>query len=507
MTPDRRSSPSPRRLLPGVPSIVTGAMLAIVIVALVAAMSWAMRLRGPWYDEFYTLYGAQPAIPLPHAFDRWLADNHPPLFYALVRATAWLGSTVEERRFVNLILFMGAAIQLAWWLIPQHLRRIGWVFAIAIASAWPAIDRAAELRSNYLAFAASAVAVAALIGFGRGHRAARGVEWGMLTLALLVALSVHLATSMIVGWLVAAMVMRRLLARDWPGAIRLATAAIVAAVPMLLHLALSFGRIEANTRSFWIQGGFNSARWAIQTEVVRNLSANPAVTIVALVGCGVLAYQSWRARRLARDADLAVTLGAGLALGCMVMIAIHLWRPFVIDRYLVALHPPLAMILALGAGALLDRIRPIFAVILSLLMAFSAMTAIPLNAGATVARPSWYGTGQAIAAIRRNCPTTRVHVDLRGNRPVLDAPPTENRAVIPFAYRTVAAHFGFSLASPNDRTMPLECPTLFWTEHVAGESVTAESLAAPLRAAGFPIGRARLLRIGDGHVLEAWPAR
>ncbi len=39
MTPDRRSSPSPRRLLPGMPSIITGVMLAIVIVSLEAAMS------------------------------------------------------------------------------------------------------------------------------------------------------------------------------------------------------------------------------------------------------------------------------------------------------------------------------------------------------------------------------------------------------------------------------------------------------------------------------------
>ena len=91
------------------PSIITGVMLAIVIVSLVAAMSWAMRLRGPWYDEFYTLYVTRPDIPLSHAFDRWLADNHPPLFYALVRATAKLGSTVEERRVVNLILFAGTS--------------------------------------------------------------------------------------------------------------------------------------------------------------------------------------------------------------------------------------------------------------------------------------------------------------------------------------------------------------------------------------------------------------
>lgn len=483
-------------------------MLAIVFVTLVTAMVAAMRLRGPWYDEFYTLYVARSGVPLPQALGRWLADNHPPLFYALVRATAWLGETVEARRVLNLFVLVGTAIQIGWWLIPHRLRRIGWIYAIALASAWPAIDRAAELRSNYLAFAAAATAMAALVTFGRDQRAAHPrIKWARLAFALLIALNVHLATSLIVGSLVAAILLRRLIARDGHGAIRLFTAASVAAVPMLVHLAWSFGQIEANTRSFWIQGGFDSARWAIQAEVVRNLAANPPVTIAAVVGFAMLAWRGQRDRRMPPSVDLAMTLAIGLALGCTAMVALHLWRPFVIDRYLVALHPPLAMILALGAAALLDRIRPVFALVLAALMAFSAMTAIQGNFGRTLARPSWYGTGRMIAAIRRDCPATVIHVDTRGNRPVLTAPPVENSLVVPFAYRQVAAHFGFPIRAPQDRSMAQYCPTLFWTEHVAGESVTAEQLAMPLRAAGYPIARARLMRVGDGHVLLTWPAR
>lgn len=55
--------------------------------------------------------------------------------------------------------------------------------------------------------------------------------------------------------------------------------------------------------------------------------------------------------------------------------------------------------------------------------------------------------------------------------------------------------------------MPRDCPTLFWTEHVAGQPDTARDLAMRLRTAGFPIGRARLQRIGYGRVLLTWPTR
>lgn len=86
----------------------------------------------------------------------------------------------------------------------------------------------------------------------------------MLTLALLVALNVHLAASMIVGGLVAAMILRRMIARQWPSAARLLAAASIAAMPLLIQLVMSFGQLDANTRHFWIEGGLTRARWAIQ---------------------------------------------------------------------------------------------------------------------------------------------------------------------------------------------------------------------------------------------------
>ena len=78
-------------------------MLVVVFVALVHAMTVAMQLRGPWYDEFYTLYVARPGS-LALRLSPLAGGQSSPLFYALARATTWLGTTVEERRAVNLFL-------------------------------------------------------------------------------------------------------------------------------------------------------------------------------------------------------------------------------------------------------------------------------------------------------------------------------------------------------------------------------------------------------------------
>ena len=84
-------------------------------------------------------------------------------------------------------------------------------------------------------------------------------------------------------------------------------------------------------------------------------------------------------------------------------------------------------------------------------------------------------------------------------------PPAENRDVFPYAYARVAAHHGFTLAPDAARQLSPTCPTVFWTEHVKGVSVTADGIAARLRGLGYPVAGGRLRRIGDGWILIVPP--
>ncbi|GGZ12906.1 hypothetical protein [Novosphingobium colocasiae] len=466
--------------------------------------------RGPWYDEFFTLYVSAPRFGWGEALrDHWLADNHPPLFYALARASAWLGDSVPPRRLVNVLITLPAAA--AFVLIGR--RRPAWrgvliLFAIALASSPVAVFYGAEFRSNYLAFLSSALAVAALVTLAGPDCPPLSRRGGALLCGVLaVAFATHLAATILTGGIALAFVAARVVRRDWGGAIRLALLCALASLPLLVSLALQLGRIEANTRVFWIPAGLTAARWAIQQQVEMNLTANLTVTACGVIGLGLLALSRQNPADQARW-NAAIIVLAGLAFGTAVLMALHIWRPIVINRYLVAMGPPLLLAFAIGAQTLLERLRaaPVRSVLVAA-MAASALWSIWTTWRHALVEPSFMGTGHAIAALVRACPTTVVHADMQWNEPVMALPPPDNRAVMPMAYAMTARTLDFTLEPPASRRVSPTCPTVFWTEHVADVQVTAEALARSLRQRGFDVRALELKRIGRGWIAVSRPGR
>lgn len=439
--------------------------------------------------------------------DHWLTDNHPPLFYALARATAWLGDSVPPRRLVNVLITLPAMA--GFILIGQ--RRPAWrgvliVFAIALASSPVAVFYGAEFRSNYLAFLSGALAVAALAGLAGPDCPPLSRRGGaLLGGALAVAFATHLAATILTGGVAIAFVAARLVRRDWGGAIRLALLCALASLPLLISLALQLGRIEANTRVFWIPAGLTAARWAIQQQVEMNLTANLALTACGPIGLGLLTLSRHDAVERARW-NTAVILLAGLAFGTGVLLALHVWRPIVINRYLVAMGPPALLVLAIGAQVLLERLR--FAPARSALvaaMAASAIWSISTTWRHALVEPSFMGTGRAIAGLVRQCPATVVHADMLWNEPVMALPPPDNRAVMPMAYAMTARALRFPLEPAGSRRLSKTCPTVFWTEHVADVEVTPAQLAQALQQRGVAVKTVELRRIGRGWIAVSRP--
>ena len=127
-----------------------------VILALVfaGAAGVAISGRGPWYDEFYSLYMVRPEAPLAQLVAAWLRDNHPPLFYACVWLWArllgvlGLGIAVESLRTINCAIMVIAAlafVQIAR--ADPWFRRLAWYYALALAAMFPALDQIDQLRS------------------------------------------------------------------------------------------------------------------------------------------------------------------------------------------------------------------------------------------------------------------------------------------------------------------------------------------------------------------------
>ncbi|MFC3173226.1 hypothetical protein ACFOD9_03055 [Novosphingobium bradum] len=482
------------------------AAVAVLVLALAGALAWAMAARGPWYDEFFTLYVTSRPETFTEALGRhWLADNHPPLFYALADLAdlaGWLGPAVEQRRLVNALI--GLAALGGGWAVTRGARtefRLLAAFYLAALVAQPTVlVHGAELRSYFLSLAACAVLVLALVRFYAEPRP--GASRLALWLAMVVAFNTHIATSLIAGALVAAFLAVALARRRGDFVRAVLPPALVGGALFVAVTAVQWPHWEANTRAFWIAPGLFAARWGIEVFVLAALRANLIVLAGGALGLGLLGWRALR-REISPRADcvLALVLGTGFALA--MIVAIHLvLRPFVVDRYLVGLVPALAMVLALGVAALAGR-WPRLGLALLLAATAASLLALWANARETAARPSWNGTAALIAAEIRRCPATVVHHDAMWNEPVAALAPAENRQVLPFAYALMAARHGFMLEPAASRRVAKGCPTLFWTEH--GQAPGEAALLARLKATGYPLGAVAIRRVGDGWVGVARP--
>jgi hypothetical protein len=485
----------------------------ILAVLFVLAAATALAGRGPWYDEFYAFYLVRPGAPLSVLVPAWLRDNHPPLFYAL--AWAWarllgrfvLDGSVETLRTVNLVVLAGTVAGLAaiargdaWF------RRLTWYYLLALAATFPVLDRIDQLRSYFLSLALTALVLPLLLR--QSHRTPYGArQQAALIVLLALAFSVHLVTTVIVAALAAAVFGRLVLARRWHQARRLALIAALALIPFALAMAVQLPTIMANTRTFWIPPGFNGARWAIEAELAGAVSANPLLGLVAMAGLGGLLRRAWQHDASARSTliDMA-TLTAGLGLALAVLVAAHLHRPLLITRYLVALDPAVALMLALCAQSLTRRLPLRATMLIDAALLIATLWAIHTNLTATLRQWSWTGSAQAIAAQVRLCPETVVHADLYWNAEPLGMAPRENREVVPFAYAYMARHFGFALAPAGSHSVSRTCPTVFWSDHAALFHPAANEVIGELRAAGYPVTSGRMVRHDIGWILITPPA-
>jgi hypothetical protein len=495
------------------PTMLRRAGFVILAVLFVVASGLAMAGRGPWYDEFYSFYLMRPDAPLSVLAPEWLHDNHPPLFYALgwlwarLLGLGGLAGRVEALRTLNLLV-LGAAVVMFVRMarLDPWFRRLVWYDALALAAVFPALDRIDQLRSYFLSFVLTALILPLLLR--ELHRpTVRRQKPVALGLLLMLGCSVHLITTVIVASLVAAGFARLVLVRRWRDAATLALTSALALIPFAGIMAMQLPTMMANTRTFWIPPGINGARWAIEAELLGAVTCNPVLSLVALAGLGLLLVKTWRRDATSRDRliDIA-TLGAGLGLALVVLVAAHVYRPLLITRYLVAVDPVIALALAICAESLTRRLPVRQTMMIDAIMLIATALAIQANLAATLRQWSWNGTAHTIATLVQSCPDTLVYPDLHWNAEPLSLPPRENREVVPFAYDTMAHRFGFALAPAGSHTLSKTCPTVFWSDHAAAFHPSATDVIRELRVAGYPVTSGRMVRHDIGWILITPPA-
>lgn len=476
------------------------------LVALAAALAQAALARGPWYDEFYTQYVSRPDRPWLEALrTSWLPDNHPPFFYMLMRATAWLGP-IETHRLVNLA-FAALAISGGWAIIrdePRLRAPAALLVLLLAANRWTMLS-GTELRSYFISLCVGALLSLALAGIWlsplRGGRAKRIVY----ALTVLVAFNTHIVTTLISGALIAPFFAAAMLSRDKMRLRALFPAPLAAGLVFACIAAIQLPYWSHNTQVFWIPGGLAAARLSMQYAALRTMEANPLILIGSAAGA-VLLLRDWiLTRRIPSSLALSLLTGTGIALALGVVGAIHLARPFVTEIYLVAGMGALTWTMALTCARLLSALpRRVETLLLALGLAASGIALVG-NAGAAAHRNSWLGTGRLIARTVARCPDATVHIDPFWNADVMAMAPADNRRVAPWAYQVVAAQLGFRIAPTTSRYLSGICPNLFWAEHQAGRHLDAASALRHIQQGGFAIRSIALYHIGNGWVASDRP--
>lgn len=480
--------------------------ILLAALALAAAIVWVCLHRGPWYDEFYTQYVTRAGPSWAEALrTSWLTDNHPPLYYALARATDWLGG-IETHRLLNLAigllsLLAGVAIVRD---VPRLLPASAALLLLLAGNEWSVLSDS-ELRSYFLSLCAGTLLALSLTAL---ELTRQGGSWPRrLTYIAVVftAFNTHIVTTLTAGSMILPFAAAALVRRDWTYLRVLMLPPLLAGV---LFVAISLVQLpywQANTHVFWIDSGLSTARWAIEYALLECLEANPLVLAGALAGVGIMGRDLMRDRSACEGIATLALLAAGVVLSLAVLTAIHLLHPMLIEKYLTAIIGAVSVGIALACGRLLRALGPTSGTLFLSLALLLSLWGLCSNLSRTVARYSWYGTGHFVAETIAACPETLVHVDRFWNADVMALLPTDNRAVAPFGYRTVAAHFGFALEPESSRRLARTCPTLFWAEHDTRHEFTDAMILGHLRANGFAVSAISVRRIGDGWVAVAEP--
>lgn len=484
--------------------LVDSRLVAAAAIGLVLAFAAAdAAQRGPWLDEIWTLELSDTRSGLLALIrDGWLHDTHPPLFNAWATLLASLGITsVPAGRLVSNLLAAGLMILAARRLSTRAPEHAGFntVMLLLTLSLPPAMESFAVYRSYFWQIAS----VGTLVLVAR-HVVSARVDLDLrrdVDLAAIAALATAASIGLhyiggLFGGLLAGMIAisayRRGL-RHW-AALIFATAALATlfvAVSVLLQAPNWAKELDHS----WIDLPALDALGVPLALAWAALSQNP----IALAGF-------WLRREWPDDSErqfLAVVLGA-LVGGVALILALHVFKPIVVDRYLFAIPVLVSAFLALPAARLV-RHRVLFA-----LLAFMAVAGSAAPIVGQGIKPLWSEAARTISTIVAKCPSTQVYAASGW----VVGPAAETRAarredpVFARAYRSLAADNAFKVRflgqDETAHAVPTACPVLLWFEHTPNEA--EDDLPAAVEAAGLSgLENARLsvTRSATGFVVRA----
>ncbi|QNA84126.1 hypothetical protein G4G27_09100 [Sphingomonas sp. So64.6b] len=224
-----------------------------------------------------------------------------------------------------------------------------------------------------------------------------------------------------------------------------------------------------------------TALWGIAARLFRKRSTGPAA--------GAITF--------------ALIAAAAILATATILLVANSIRPFLVPRYLIAMAPFSAALLAALSAEVIMRHR--WLVLLSLL---ASVTAIGLSFARQARVGQWNATATPIGEIVRRCPGTVVHVRPRWVIPQ-DNPPqmimANEARVVRFGHEYVAARAGFVIEPERSAQIAANCPTLLWIEQHLPESPAKLAGWAGLPLSADQIARSRMI-VGETGFVVIYPA-
>lgn len=449
------------------PAWAIAATLLLVSVSIALGVAAALT-RGPWLDEFWTLWATDPTIPWRQALQqRWLTDVHPPAFSAFSRLLAGpLGPEVTLRRLQNLIPLIGLLAAFGYAAVAwPRARRFLATYAVLAFSSYFMTAYLAEYRSYFAQFCFGLVFYAsgyALLSGELGLSAAgRRVAAGALLVTSVLLVNLHFVTAVVASISLAGLMLAALAFRQRQLAILFFITGIVSAIPLVVTTMFQLHELLGRTGGhFWIETGFGQAVLIVAGSFVKGVGCSLVAVVAAVL---MLRRKVDRpGGGIGRDRQIGLIFAGIAAVSAVLLLGINLQTPIIIDRYLVLCSAAMVCALAILAKDIVFDRRWGFVLLLVNAAFFLAVSGIKL-----VHEPRWNATSELIAGAVTRCPSTRVEafqIVYPGTLP-------NEAAVLSQAYRYLGDRYGFAVqaAGPGTYLPPTPaqaCGDILWVEHI-----------------------------------------
>lgn len=491
----------------------------------------AATSRGPWLDEFWTLWLSERGIPAHELLlDRWMADLHPPLFSMVHWAFGVFGdASYVSHRLLNL-LPLAWACGFVGFAAARYPRSASTLCALVVG--WLAIGTTteyfAEMRSYFSQMATLLVLVSGAVVIveadGDFDRRDDFVLAAFSVFNILVVFNLNYL-SLAVGGLT----LLSLGALLWLSGKRrwfwiLFGWSVAGLIPVVVFVLAQKSTLVTASDNYWVTSTFGEAVAIMRRVAQRAGESNEAIVVSVLLclAASVMTYR--RARRSPtlpsgetislRQTDIALFVVFAMAAVAFaaILLAAHLRSPIITGRYLLGWQ-----VVVLGALVMLSA--PVWRRMPVLLLAL-ALAGVVHQAGASRMVRSdgrWDVSLELLRHEIQSCPSSRVYA-ARFSRPGLMQHETDVRR---FAHLRMAEWNGIrlqfidpekgeQLAAPDARAG--ECPTLLWLEHVSWRAVPRDTDAETvlrylgLSAEPFLLTESSVL-VGDTGMVLVLPPR